>query len=177
MATGGQVVGVLALLEGLLETRFIVCIRDRAERVAWFKAAGGGSRRPSIRYALNRELNRALVATTTTQRSGEVSCSSTCTGGSSSPGEARRARRRYERWFEDRAELIGDISRFLGNDVTRGKSRSRDRGRSTRSRGTTETSLQGTVRLQPSSDTASADVVLCNSDAAIQAFSLLGNLL
>ena len=114
--------GYWRFLGRLPGTRFIVCLRDPVEVIASFKAAGGRVA-AGLQYdtRFNRDLNRELLE------------------GAEDPAVRRVLlfeyvhKRllpylttpnvlvvRYERWFDDRDSLLGEISRFLGHDVALG---------------------------------------------------------
>jgi hypothetical protein len=90
--------------------------------IASFKAAGGRVAE-GLQYdtRFNRELNRELLATTGDPALRRVLLFEyvhrRLLPHFTSPDVLVV---RYERWFDDRDELLGDISRFLGCDVTLG---------------------------------------------------------
>lgn len=101
-------------------TRFIVCLRDPVEVIASFKAAGGRVAK-GLQYdtRFNRELNRELVEATEDPAVRRVLLFE-YVHKRLLPHLARPNVLvvRYERWFDDRHVLLGEISRFLGHDVT-----------------------------------------------------------
>jgi hypothetical protein len=104
----------------LPDTRFIVCVRDPYEVVASFKAAGGRVAE-GLQYdtRFNRELNGELLEMTDDPALRRVLLFD-------------YVHRRllphltrsnvlvvhYERWFDDQDALLGEISQFLGDNVT-----------------------------------------------------------
>jgi hypothetical protein len=114
--------GYWRYLGSLPGTRFIVCLRDPYEVIASFKAAGGRVAE-GLQYdtRFNRELNGELLEMTDDPAVRRVLLFEYV---------HRRLLPhlerpdvlvvRYERWFDDRNELLRDISGFLGCNVTWG---------------------------------------------------------
>jgi Sulfotransferase family len=103
-------------------TRFIVCLRDPYEVIASFKGAGGRVSQ-GLQYdtRFNRELNRELLGMTRDPALRRVFLFE-YVHQRLLPHLTRPEVLvvRYERWFDDRAALLGDISRFLGYPVSAG---------------------------------------------------------
>jgi Sulfotransferase family len=114
--------GYWRYLESLPDTRFIVCLRDPSEVIASFKAASGRVGQ-GLQYdtRFNRELNRELLEMTRDPDLRRVFLFEYV-----HQRLLPHLRRpnvlvvRYERWFTDRDGLLGQISQFLGCNVTAG---------------------------------------------------------
>jgi hypothetical protein len=114
--------GYWRYLGRLRGTRFIICLRDPIEVIASFKAAGGRVAE-GLQYdtRFNHELNRELLEATDDPALRRVLLFE-YVHRRLLPHLARPDVLvvRYERWFDDRDELLGKISRFLGCNVTLG---------------------------------------------------------
>jgi hypothetical protein len=101
-------------------TRFIVCLRDPSEVIASFKAAGGRLGQ-GLEYdtRFNRELNGELLEMTGDPTLRRVllfeHVHKRLIPHLAKPDVLVV---RYERWFDDRNALLGDMSRFLGCQLT-----------------------------------------------------------
>jgi hypothetical protein len=114
--------GYWRYLERLPNTRFIVCLRDPSEVIASFRAAGGRVAQ-GLQYdtRFNRELNRELFEETDDPALRRVLLFE-YVHRRLLPHLTRTEVLivRYERWFDDRDALLGEISRFLGCSITAG---------------------------------------------------------
>ena len=112
--------GYWRYLQCLPETRFIVCLRDPTEVIASFKAAGGRVAE-GLQYdtTFNRDMNSELLEATSDPALRRVLLFEYVHKRLIPHLTNRQVLVvRYERWFEDRDALLGDISRFLGCNVT-----------------------------------------------------------
>jgi Sulfotransferase family len=106
----------------LPRTRFIVCLRDPYDVIASFKAMGGRVGE-GLQYdtRFNREMNRELRAATSDPALRRVLLFEYVHRHLLPHLERPEVLVvRYERWFDDRAALLGDISRFLDSPVSTG---------------------------------------------------------
>jgi Sulfotransferase family len=106
----------------LPRTRFIVCLRDPYDVIASFKAMGGRVGE-GLQYdtRFNREMNRELRAATSDPALRRVLLFEYVHRRLLPHLERPEVLVvRFERWFDDRAALLGDISRFLGYPVSAG---------------------------------------------------------
>ena len=107
-------------LDLLPETRFIVCLRHPLEVVSSYKMAGGRVGQ-GLQYdtAFNRELNTALGTATTDAALRRVLLfdyvHERLLPHLDRPNVLTV---RYERWFQDLAGLLEDVSTFLGTELT-----------------------------------------------------------
>jgi Sulfotransferase family len=112
--------GYWRYLGSLPRTRFIICLRDPHEVVASFKTMGGRVGE-GVQYdtRFNREMNRELLQATSDPALRRVLLFE-YVHKRLIPHLARPEVLvvRYERWFDDREELLGDLTRFLDRRVT-----------------------------------------------------------
>jgi hypothetical protein len=112
--------GYWRYLGSLPRTRFLVCLRDPNEVIASFTAMGGRVGE-GLQYdtRFNREMNRELLEATSEPALRRVLLFE-YVHKRLIPHLARPEVLvvRYERWFDDREALLGDLSRFLGQDIT-----------------------------------------------------------
>lgn len=106
-------------LDGLEETRFLVCVRDPVETIASFKKSGGRlAEGLSYDIAFNREMNEHLESGTRDVELRRVLMyeyiNSRILEHIDRPNVLLV---RYERWFDDAEGLHSDISEFLGVDI------------------------------------------------------------
>lgn len=108
-------------LELLPETKFLVCVRDPVETIASFQRTGGRLRR-GLDYdiAFNREMNAALLDATQDPKFRRILFYDYVYSRVFPYLERPNVLAvRYERWFEDPNQLLGEIGAFLGTELAR----------------------------------------------------------
>jgi hypothetical protein len=112
--------GYWRFLGYLPRTRFIVCLRDPYDVIASFKAMGGRVGE-GLQYdtRFNREMNKALQEATSDPALRRVLLFEYVHRRLLPHLERPEVLVvRYERWFDDRRALLGDISRFVGYPIS-----------------------------------------------------------